>query len=425
VETNDVELIAAFVATVLVYSLVSKRIEPTVITAPMLFTAAGAAALLLPGGVHELAIDRSGFLLIAEIGLVLTLFTDASRIGLASLSGNRNLPIRLLSIGMLLTIVLGLGAALLVFDGFSTWDAGILAAILAPTDAGLGAVIVNSPQVPERLRETLNVEAGLNDGLSVPFLMLFIALAAQTTDPVHAVLGRFLLEQLGYGAAIGLVAGGLGGWVIAGARRRGWMAEPMAPLGLVALPLACVLVSEATAASMFIAAFVAGLAVQLRFGDAGKHSITFTEEWSQLFDYFVFFLFGLFVARDFGHLTVAHFAYAVLSLTVVRMLPVALALIGTRLAGATVAFVGWFGPRGLASVVLGLVYLDAASAGSDAETIRLTVLATVLLSIVAHGVSAVPGCSWYARTVARLPADAAERAAPQRNRYAQKTDAAR
>jgi NhaP-type Na+/H+ or K+/H+ antiporter len=412
VEPANVELIATFVATVLLYSLVSKRIERTVLTAPMLFTAAGAAAFLLPQGMREFALDRSGFLLIAEIGLVLTLFTDASRITLRSLSGNRNLPVRLLSIGMLLTIALGLAAALLVFGGMSIWDAGILAAVLAPTDAGLGAVIVNSQQVPERIREALNVEAGLNDGLSVPFLMLFIALAAQTADPAHVVLGRFLLEQLGYGAAIGVGVGGVGGWLLAGAIRRDWVSEPMRQLGVVALPLGCVLLSEATAASMFIAAFVAGLAVQIRLRDAGKHSVEFTEDWGQLFDFFVFFLFGLVVARDFAHFSTAHFLYALLSLTVVRMLPVALALVGTRLAAATIAFVGWFGPRGLASVVLGLVYLDAAGVGSDAATIRSTVIATVLVSIVAHGVSAVPLMNAYARVLARLPADAAERAAP-------------
>ena len=410
------ELIGAFVATVLLYSLVSKRLEQTVLTAPMLFAAAGAIALALPEGMRELALDRSGFLLIAEVGLVLTLFSDASRVALSSLSGNRNLPARLLSVGMLLTIALGLVAALLVFRGMSIWDAGILAAILAPTDAGLGAVIVNSPLVPERIREALNVEAGLNDGLSVPFLMLFVALAAQTTDPAHAVLGRFLLEQLGYGTAVGLAVGGCGGWLLAGAIRRGWMAAPMRQLGLVALPLACVLLSEATGASMFIAAFVAGLAVQIRFQEACEHSVEFTEEWGQLFDFFVFFLFGLVVARDFAHFTVAHFVYAALSLTVVRMVPVAFAFIGTRLATATFAFVGWFGPRGLASVVLGLVYLDAAGVGSDTETIRYTVIATVLVSIVAHGLSAVPGSRWYARVLAALPPDAAEHTAPQRDR---------
>ena len=410
------ELIGAFVATVLVYSLVSKRLGQTVLTAPMLFAAAGASALALPEGMRELALDRSGFLLIAEVGLVLTLFSDASRVALSSLSGNRNLPVRLLSVGMLLTIVLGLVAALLVFRGLSVWDAGILAAILAPTDAGLGAVIVDSPLVPERIREALNVEAGLNDGLSVPFLMLFLALAAQTTDPAHAVLGRFLVEQLGYGTVIGLAVGGFGGWLLAGAIRRDWMTASMRQLGLVALPLACVLLSEATGASMFIAAFVAGLAVQIRFAEAGAHNVEFTEEWGQLFDFFVFFLFGLVVARDVAHFTVAHFVYAVLSLTIVRMVPVALALVGTRLAAATVAFVGWFGPRGLASVVLGLVYLDAAGIGSDAETIRYTVTATVLVSIVAHGLSALPGSRWYARALAALPPQAAERTAPQRNR---------
>ena len=403
------ELIGAFIATVFLYSLVSKRIDGTLVTAPMLFTAAGAVAFALPQGMRELVLDRNGFLLVAEIGLVLTLFSDASRVTLSALSGNRNLPVRLLSSGMLLTILLGLVAALLVLDGITVWEAGILAAILAPTDAGLGTVIVNSERVPARIRQALNVEAGLNDGLAVPFLMLFIALAAQTSEGAHTVLGRFLLEQLGYGTLIGLGVGAAGGWLLDAASRRDWMAAPMAQLGLVALPLLCMLLSEETGASMFIAAFVGGLAVQIRFRNAGKHSIEFTEEWGQLFDFFVFFLFGLVVARDAAQFSAAHFVYAALSLTVVRVAPVALALVGTRLAPATVLFVGWFGPRGLASIVLGLVYLDAAGAGSSTETIRLTVIATVLVSIVAHGVTAMPGIGWYSRALARMPADAAER----------------
>jgi NhaP-type Na+/H+ or K+/H+ antiporter len=402
-------LIGAYIATVLLYSLVSKRLDSTVITAPMLFAAAGAAAFALPQAALELVLDRKVLLLIAEAGLVLTLFTDASRVVPSVLRGNRNLPVRLLSWGMLPTILLGLVAALLVLDGISIWEAGVLAAILAPTDAGLGTVIVNSERVPARIRQALNVEAGLNDGLSVPFLMLFIALAAHTTEGAYAVLGRFLLEQLGYGTVIGLVVGAAGGWLLDAAIRRDWMAAPMAQLGLVSLPLLCMLMSEETGASMFIAAFVAGLAVQIRFRDAGKHSIEFTEEWGQLLNFFVFFLFGLVVARDAALFDAAHFVYAALSLTVVRMAPVALALVGTRLAPATVAFVGWFGPRGLASIVLGLVYLDAAGAGSGTETIRLTVIATVLVSIVAHGVTAMPGIGWYSRALARMPADATER----------------
>ena len=403
------ELIGAFIATVFLYSLVSKRIDGTLVTAPMLFTAAGAVAFALPQGMRELVLDRNGFLLVAEIGLVLTLFSDASRVTLSALSGNRNLPVRLLSSGMLLTILLGLVAALLVLDGITVWEAGILAAILAPTDAGLGTVIVNSERVPARIRQALNVEAGLNDGLAVPFLMLFIALAAQTTEGASTVLARFLGEQLGYGALIGLGVGLAGGALLGLARRRRWMAEPLQKLGLVALPLLCVMLSQATHASMFIAAFVAGLAVQAGFKEAHGESVAFTEDWGQLFDFFVFFLFGLFVARDWQQFTGAHALYGLLSLTAVRMLPVAIALAGAGLSRSTVLFIGWFGPRGLASIVLGLVYLEQQASLPGERSIRLAVMATVLMSIVAHGITALPGIRLYAKRIAALDSSAPER----------------
>jgi NhaP-type Na+/H+ or K+/H+ antiporter len=178
---------------------------------------------------------------------------------------------------------------------------------------------------------------------------------------------------------------------------------------VVALPLFCVLASEATGASMFIAAFVAGLAVQVGFKEAGLHSVEFAEEWGQLLNLSVFFLFGLLVARDWQDFTVAHVLYAVLSLTVVRMLPVALALIGTRLNWATVLFMGWFGPRGLASIVLGLVYLKQETHSPGEPTIRLAVMVTVLLSIFAHGLRALPGIHLYAAKIATLDASAPER----------------
>jgi NhaP-type Na+/H+ or K+/H+ antiporter len=159
---------------------------------------------------------------------------------------------------------------------------------------------------------------------------------------------------------------------------------------------------------MFIAAFVAGLAVQVGFKDAGKHSVEFTEEWGQLLNLSVFFLFGLLFAREWRYITLPFVSYAILSLTVVRMLPVALALIGTRLNRATVLFMGWFGPRGLASIVLGLVYLEHGLNQPDAPTIRLAVMVTVLLSIFAHGLSAMPGISLYAAKVAALETGAPE-----------------
>jgi NhaP-type Na+/H+ or K+/H+ antiporter len=268
---------------------------------------------------------------------VLLLFTDASRTDLNVLRSIRNLPVRLLTTGMLLTIMLGTVAAQIVFPHLSIWEAGILAAILAPTDAGLGQIIVNSPRVPMRIRQALNVEAGLNDGLSVPFLLFFIALAADTGGH-SASLTQFLVEQLGFGVLAGVGIGLVGGWLFGLARHKEWTTESFQQTGVVTLPLLCLMVSEAIGASMFIAAFVAGLAVQIGFEEVSKHSVEFAEQWGQLFNLSVFFLFGLLAARDWQQFSLASVLYAILSLTVVRMLPVAIALIGTGLSRASVVY---------------------------------------------------------------------------------------
>ncbi|MDQ7976866.1 cation:proton antiporter [Paraburkholderia sp. SARCC-3016] len=402
-------IIAAFILSVFLYSLISKRLEQTVFTAPILFTAVGVLMSFSHEALRELALDRKGLLMLAELGLVMTLFTDASRVRLSMLRGETNLPVRLLSTGMLLTIVLGLLCAMGVFRTMTFWEAGIVAAILAPTDAGLGQVIVNSSRVPRRIRQALNVEAGLNDGLAVPFLMFFIALAeAREAGNGGSVLTRFVIEQLGYGTLVGLGIGLAGGYLLGLARRKQWMAEPVAQLGVVALPLACVVASEATGASMFIAAFVAGLTTQIGFSEVGKHSVEFTEDWGQLFNYFVFFLFGLLVTQVWAQFTFAIVLYAVLSLTLVRMLPVAVALRGTHLSRSTVFFMGWFGPRGLASIVLGLVYLEGNTGLPGEPVIKLAVMATVLLSIFAHGLTALPAIGWYAKSTASLGNNAPE-----------------
>ncbi len=402
-------LIAAFISMTFLYSLVSRRLERTILTAPILFTALGMLLATSQGALNELAMDRQDLLLVAELGLVMTLFTDASRVPPRVLKGETSLPVRLLTTGMLLTIGLGVLVAMVVFGTLTWWEAGILAAILAPTDAGLGQAIVNSPRVPHPIRQALNVEAGLNDGLAVPFLMFFIALAeARETSRGGSVLSRFLLEQLGYGTLVGLGVGLLGGWLLSLAHRKAWMAEPATQLGVVALPLACVVASEATGASMFIAAFVAGLATQAGFHEVGEHSVEFAEEWGQLFNYFVFFLFGLLVTRVWAQFSFAILAYAVLSLTLIRMVPVAIALRGTHLSRPTSLFMGWFGPRGLASIVLGLVYLEGEADLPGEPIIRLAVMATVLLSIFAHGLTALPAIGRYEKAVAKLGDDAPE-----------------
>jgi NhaP-type Na+/H+ or K+/H+ antiporter len=310
---------------------------------------------LVPGALHHLRLDRTVLLLIAEVGLVMLLFTDASHMSLRVLRGNRNVPVRLLSTGMLLT-----------------------------------------------------VEAGLNDGLSGPFLMFFIALALGGTEGGGAVLTRYLGEHLGLGLLVGLATGLVGGWLLRLANRRDWVAPPLRQIGLVALPLLCLVVSEETGASMFIAAFMAGLAVQIGFPEAGRHAGEFVENWGQLLNLFVFFLFGLLVAGAWRQFSPAVVLYAVLSLTVVRRVPVAPALAGPGLSRPTVLFMGWFGPRGLASIVLGLVYLARQAHLPGEPTMRLAVMTTVLLSIVAHGLSTLPGIALHIRRVAALAPDAPE-----------------
>ena len=398
-----------FVALLLLYALLSQRIERTPLTAPIVFTACG--MLLSPSWtrITGAGLSSSMFLRLAEIGLVLLLFTDASRTDLGVLRSIGTLPGRLLSVGMLLTIVLGALAARLVFPRLSGWEAGILAGILAPTDAGLGQIIVNSPRAPMRIRQALNVEAGLNDGLSVPFMLFFMALAAAKVEGGAASLLQFIGEQLGLGVVVGVAIGLVGGWLLRVASSRGWIAGSFRQIAVVTLPLLCLLLAEAVDASMFIASFVAGLAVQLPFKEASKHSVEFAEEWGQLFNLTVFFLFGMLVVRDGGQFTPACWIYAILSLTIVRMLPVALSLSGTGLSTATTLFMGWFGPRGLASIVLGMVYLEQELRLPGEATVRLAVMATVALSIFAHGLTALPGINIYARKVASLDASAPER----------------
>jgi len=250
--------------------------------------------------------------------------------------------------------------------------------------------------------------AGLPDGWSVPVLLFFRARAAAGQEGAGASLTQFIVEQLGYGVLVGGGIGLAGGWLLGLARRKGWMAGALQPLGVVTLPLLCLLASAAAGASMFIAAFVAGLAVQAGFKETGSHDMEFTDEWGQFVNLAVFFLFGMVVASDWTQFAWSHWLYAILSLTVVRMLPVALSFIGSRLSPPTVLFMGWFGPRGLASIVLGLVYLEMETRLPGEETIRLTVMVTVWLSIFAHGLSALPGMNLYAGIINLLPADAPE-----------------
>jgi NhaP-type Na+/H+ or K+/H+ antiporter len=227
-------------------------------------------------------------------------------------------------------------------------------------------------------------------------LLFFIALAAVAGDVGSPRLVRLVLEQLGYGVMVGAVIGVTGGWLLGSAARHDWISPSFTQIGVAALPVLCLLASEALDASMFIAAFVAGLAVQLGSKGTRKPYLEFGEIWGQVLNLSVFTLFGAVLARNWDRIDLAIAAYAVASLTVVRMLPVAISLIGSGLSWSTLWFLGWFGPRGLASVVLGLVYLRREIGLPGESTIELATIATVALSILAHGMTARPAIAFYA-----------------------------
>ncbi len=400
--------IAIFVILIFFFTLISKRIEKTILTAPIIFTVAGLGVYLILPRLAEWEIQNKTILLIAELTLAILLFTDATRIDLRKLLNETTLPERLLGIGMPLTILAGTIVAVLLFDGFSIWEAALLAVILAPTDAGLGQVVVKSRIVPERIRQALNVEAGLNDGLAMPLFTLFVGLAAATDPFIPGDWLLYTVEQIFFGLLAGMIVGWLGGWLLGKTGNRGWIDESLQQLGLLALALMCYGGAVLIGGNGFIAAFIGGLLVKRGFEDARYHASEFGEAWGQLLNYFVFFIFGMIAAKLIPQFDSTTLIYSILSLTVVRMLPVAVSMIKTRLIPASFLFMGWFGPRGLASIVLGLIFLEREVDLRSETTIIHAVAATVLLSIFAHGVSALPGIKWYAHQIENLDETAPE-----------------
>jgi len=394
---------------VFAFGLVSRRLEGTILTAPIVFVAAGMVLGPAGLGLVEFGLDDHTVLLLGEIALALLLFTDAARINLSGLRQNEALPLRLLGIGMPLTIALGTATAALLLSDLSFWEAAIVGTVLAPTDAALGQAVVSNPRVPVRVRQALNVEAGLNDGLSVPFLALFLILAVEEEGLSANLWIRFALEQVGLGILVGIGVGLAGGWLVSQASRRAWMSGSFQRLALLALALIAWALADQIGGNGFIAAFVGGLAVGPTVERVGEQLIRFTEAEGQLLNLSVFFIFGVLAVGFMETLTWQVALYAVLSLTVIRMLPVAASLLGTHLRGISVLFSGWFGPRGLASIVLGLIVIAEAPQLAGAGEIELVVASTVLLSVLLHGVTAAPLSAAYARRVEGMPADAPEK----------------
>jgi NhaP-type Na+/H+ or K+/H+ antiporter len=393
VETVTLADLAIIAGLVFAWGTLSARLERFDMTAPIAFTAAG--LLLTHGPLTPLGVAPSAELVkvLAEITLALVLFSDASRIGLHHLRADLGLCLRLLGVGLPLTIGLGTLLALALPGVTSIWIALLIGAALAPTDAALGAGMMVNPAVPARIRRLINVESGLNDGIATPVVTVAIAGAATAEHAGHAGPGEAVAE-LALGLVIGALVGGGGGWLIKIARRRGWVAEGFAGAAVLGLAVCSYATSVALHGNGFIAAFVGGLGFAAAGGQAAR-LVPFVEETGAVVSLLVWLMFGVVaVVPAFENLTWQTAAYAVLSLTVIRMLPVAVALAGTGLGRATVAFVGWFGPRGLASVVFALLALEAL--GETAAKPVITVIAfTVLLSVIAHGLTADPLAKRY------------------------------
>ena len=394
---------------VFAFGLVSRRLEGTILTAPIVFVAAGMVLGPAAFGLVEFGLDDHTVLLVGEIALAIVLFTDAARINLSALRQNEGLPLRLLGIGMPLTIAIGTAAAALLLTNLSIWEAAIVGTVLAPTDAALGQAVVSNPRVPVRVRQALNVEAGLNDGLSVPFLALFLILAVEEERLSANLWIRFALEQVGLGVLVGIGVGLTGGWLVSQASRRAWMTESFQRLALLALALIAWALADQIGGNGFIAAFVGGLAVGPTVERVGEQLIRFTEAEGQLLNLSVFFIFGVLVLGTIQHLSWEVAVYALLSLTLVRMLPVALSLYGTHLRGISVLFAGWFGPRGLASIVLGLIVVEEAPLLAGRDELEMVVALTVLLSVLLHGLTAAPLSAMYARRIDGMAAGTPEK----------------
>jgi NhaP-type Na+/H+ or K+/H+ antiporter len=383
----------AVLATIVAWCVLAGRLQQLGLTAPIVFVAGGwVFADVL--GLLELGAEPELVKVIAEVTLVWVLFADASRVRLRQFRRDLSTYVRLLGVGLPLTIAIGTGAAMIVL-GFDPWAALLVGAALAPTDAALGAPVMSNPHVPAKVRSVLNVESGLNDGIATPIVLVAIAGVAADEGVSGVESPGGAVVSLLVGLLAGIIVGSVGGVVTRRARERGWLSEELGGPAVLALALLAYTAALVTDGNGFVAAFVGGLVFGNSAGRSGEKEVYFVDQSSDMASMISWLIFGALaipVIQDSWSWTLL--AYAVLSLTVVRMLPVVLALLGAGLDRYSVVFVGWFGPRGLASVIFALIALeDLHGAGTD---VVVVISLTVLLSVMAHGFSAVPAANRFA-----------------------------
>jgi NhaP-type Na+/H+ or K+/H+ antiporter len=382
---------------VFIYSMVAGRIERSVISGPMVFVVAG--FLMGPYGLGWFKGDASSVNLrtLADLTLALILFIDAANANLSVLKRQFRIPTRMLLLGLPGVIALGFVLAVLMFDGLSLFEAAILATMLAATDAALGKAVITNKAVPARIREGLNVESGLNDGICVPIVLFFIALAVSVDDGGSEASALVLLaEELGIGMAVGLGLALAGTALLRWCWKQEWVTEIWMQVTVVGLAVASFTIAQSLHGSGYIAAFTGGLLFGYLVNEGTHKLVLAAEGTGETLALVTWMLFGAMVIgpalKLFSWEVVV---YALLSLTVIRIVPIFLSLAGTGESVSSRLFLGWFGPRGLASIVFAIIVINAEVPGS--EFLALVVICTVLLSLVAHGISANPLAKWLGR----------------------------
>ena len=389
--------LATIALALLAFAAIAGRVDGTPITPAIVFVGIGLLAGPEALGLVDLSSYGEPVKLLAEATLTVVLFADASRIDVRALRREVAVPARLLGIGLPLTIVAGLVVAIALLAELAWPEALLLAVILAPTDAALGQAVVTLPRLPSRIRQGLNVESGLNDGICVPIFLIVLAVAEAEAGAIgDGAAVRLVAEQIGYGIAAGVVAGAVAAAVVRVAGTHGEVDAAWLQIG----PLAGAALAFGIAAPMggsgFIAAFAGGMVFGGLLRGGSERVDSLLDEAGAVLGAITFVVFGaVLLGPGLGHLTAAMVGYALLSLTVIRMLPVAVSLLGSGARPPTIGFLGWFGPRGLASIVFA-VMLEEGSELPHEETILLTVYATVGLSVLLHGVTAAPLAGRYA-----------------------------
>jgi NhaP-type Na+/H+ or K+/H+ antiporter len=403
---NEHIIILTIALLVLLYGYISKALAAVNISGPMFF--AGLGLLMSPLGfnVSRADINADFVIIIVEIALVLVLFSDAALLDLKLLRRSWRLPARLLIVALPITILLGTFTAQLIFPDEPAIYMLLLALLLTPTDAALGKAVVSDPKVPRKIRSTINVESGLNDGIIFPLVITVVAMI--TNDLTQAETGdshwfRYVLQQVGFGALVGAGVGYLGAKLSVISVNKNWMVGSYQNLIPIALAILSFYLAEYLHGNGFIAAFFAGLLVGNTSIQAREHIEDFAESEGELLVLISFFLFGLaFVPQVIDYVTIEVCIYAFLSLTILRMLPVMFSLLGAKLDGnkldiSSLAFLAWFGPRGIASILYVLIVAQEVGDIPGFETLYATVMVTVFLSIIAHGLTAQPLANWYGK----------------------------